>query len=394
MFISSLAVMVLASFPEASGSRLRYRANRVQSTTDFRDASSTWTALRQQQSGLIDDLQQEQLLVEAQIEDMTDMMDEMATLDAFSMEESFTPTMAPSTPLGGSSGPTVSVSPSSSEPSVGMPPSSAPSVSTTPSTAPSVSSQPSSEPSVSAQPSLPSEVIVTPTRTPTFPPSDTPTGSPTDKPSMAPTNVPTASPSSTPSVSVVPSSLPTDYPTVSLAPTSTSTLIECQITEREREILIFGILDQVADSALIRDISTPQGMAADFIIHQDARRLCPDNAKIIQRWVTATVYFSTGGDDWIKCSALGSDPCGTEKPFVNKTAFLSSFNECQWAGISCNFQECVTEIEFGKSASQLVESLVPPVLGFLHSVISLTPTAVTDGYCFRRGKQSARHHPK
>lgn len=116
--------------------------------------------------------------------------------------------------------------------------------------------------------------------------------------------------------------------------------------------MIFGILDQVADSELIRDISTPQGMAADFIIHQDARRLCPGNAKIIQRWVIATVYFSTGGNDWIKCSASGSDPCGTEKPFVGKRAFLSPLNECQWAGISCNFQACVTEIEFGKSGSR------------------------------------------
>jgi hypothetical protein len=343
MFISSLALMALASFPEASGSTLRYRANRVQSTTDFRAASSKWKALRQTQSGLIDELQQEQLLVETQIEDMAEMMEEVAALDGFSMGEIFTSTMAPSAPSGGSSGPTVSVSPSA-EPSASRSPStSAPSVSTKPSTTPStIPSQPSSEPSLSTQPSLLFEAIITPTRTPTFPPSDTPT----DKPSMAPTDVPTASPSSTPSVSVAPSSSPT---TGSPAPTTTPTLVECQITEREREILIFWILDQVADSALIRDLSTPQGMAADFIIHQDARRLCPDNAKLIQRWVITTVYFSTGGDDWIKCSASGSDPCGTETPFVGKTAFLSPSHECQWAGISCNFQACVTEIEFGKS---------------------------------------------
>jgi hypothetical protein len=171
---------------------------------------------------------------------------------------------------------------------------------------------------------------------------------------MTPTDAPTVSPSSIPSVSVAPSSSPIDAPTASPAPTSTPTLIDCQITESERAILIFDILDQVADSALIRDISTPQGMAADFIIHQDVRKLCPDDAKIIQRWVIATIYFSTGGDDWIGCSASGTDPCGTEKPFVNQVRFLSPFNECQWAGISCNSQECVTEIEFGESGVGVV----------------------------------------
>ena len=375
MFISSLALMALASFPNASGSGLRYPANRVQSTADFRAASSKWSALRQQQSGLIDELQQEQLLVETQIEDMAEMMEEVAALDGFSMEEIFTPTMAPSTPLGGSSSPTVSVSPSS-EPSVSKSPTSAPSVSTKPSTASPVSFQPSSEPSISTQPTLPSDEIIAPTRTPTFPPSD----APTDTPSMAPTDIPTASPSSTPSLSAAPSSSPTDFPTLSPVPTSTPTLLDCQITESERDILIFSILDQVAeDSTLIRDISTPQGKAADFIIHQDARRLCPDDVKLlIQRWVIVTVYFSTGGDDWIKCSASGSDSCGNETPFVGKRAFLSASHECQWAGISCNSQACVTEIEFGKSGSHHCELLVSPVLLAFHY---LTPTAAaTDGY--------------
>ena len=92
MLVSSLAFVALANFPKASGSNLRYRANRVQSTTDFRAASIKWNDIPQQQPGLIDELQQAQLIVETQAEDMAEMMEEVAALGGFSMKARFTPT--------------------------------------------------------------------------------------------------------------------------------------------------------------------------------------------------------------------------------------------------------------------------------------------------------------
>jgi hypothetical protein len=138
----------------------------------------------------------------------------------------------------------------------------------------------------------------------------------------------------------------------------------CKVSTEQRSELILAALDAVGDSTLIRDETTPQGMAADWLINHDFRRICPDEEKLVQRWVIAVMYFSTGGNDWFQCSAAGSDACGTEDPFITRRRVLSEFSECQWAGISCNAGSCVTEIEFGK------QCLVKPDCGSFDTRIS------------------------
>ena len=51
-----------------------------------------------------------------------------------------------------------------------------------------------------------------------------------------------------------------------------------------------SILDAVSDPALLRDVSTPQGQSADWIISRDTLQECPDNEKIVQRYVLALIY--------------------------------------------------------------------------------------------------------
>jgi hypothetical protein len=102
----------------------------------------------------------------------------------------------------------------------------------------------------------------------------------------------------------------------------------------------------VADPALLRDLDTPQGKATDWLINRDFDQTCPDDEKLVQRWTLAVMYYSTNGDEWDQCSAVGADPCGEENPFLGERRFLSSFNECDWAGIVCNLNGCVTEVEF------------------------------------------------
>jgi hypothetical protein len=104
-------------------------------------------------------------------------------------------------------------------------------------------------------------------------------------------------------------------------------------------------LDGVGDPVLIRDLVTPQGLAANWLINQDYRKVCPDE-KVVQRWVMAVFYYATNGDEWLQCSVDGSDECGSNLPFKSKQRFLSDFSECDWAGITCNTDDCVTEIEF------------------------------------------------
>lgn len=122
-----------------------------------------------------------------------------------------------------------------------------------------------------------------------------------------------------------------------------------------REIQILALLDSVADPVLIRDVNTPQGLATEWLLSQDSRKICPDDPKILQRWVLAVMYFSTGGEQWLQCSnnILATDDCGNEEPFEAEQRFLSAFHECEWAGIDCNELECVTEIEFGKTRAML-----------------------------------------
>ena len=165
----------------------------------------------------------------------------------------------------------------------------------------------------------------------------------TSSPSFVPIIVPSLS-SSLPTI--VPSVEPSLAPTKSVIPSSVPTLEDCLITEKERIDQIYELLDAVGNPESIRDLSTPQGLAADWLIRQDFRKVCPVETIIVQRWVIAVFYYSTNGDSWIQCSTAGSDLCGSIYPFEFKRRFLSESSECDWGGITCNTDDRVTEIEF------------------------------------------------
>lgn len=134
----------------------------------------------------------------------------------------------------------------------------------------------------------------------------------------------------------------------------------------QRAADIITNLETVGDSLLINDPLTPQGRATTWLIEQDTRGLCPPDDQLIQRWTLAVIYYSTGGDTWNQCSENGLDACGLENPFIGKQRFLSEFNECQWAGISCNVDSNVTEIEFEEN--NLVGT-IPTEIGLLTDLI-------------------------
>jgi len=201
--------------------------------------------------------------------------------------------------------------------------------------------------------SKPTPAPTTTTPKPTEPPTAKPSSSPTvsSAPTVTgqtppPTSVPTKSPTAAPTTPA-PTQSPSASPTVSSAPSSAPTTEECGIPEEDRIAGILAALDAVADPDLIRNNDFPQGLATTWLIEEDGYRICPGDEKLIQRWVLAVVYFSTGGDDWFQCSQnpAANDICGAEDPFVGEDRFLSTTNECTWAGISC-IDGCVTEIEF------------------------------------------------
>ena len=197
---------------------------------------------------------------------------------------------------------------------------------------------PTVAPSSAPSPDIPIPVIADPTVSPTPGPTDSPTSGPTNSPTSGPTFSPTASPTS--------ASPTTD------SPTGAPTVEGCNIPAEVRTIEIMKILDAaVVDPSVNRNMATAQGKATSWLLAQDPRKTCPDTPKILQRWVLAIVYFSTGGDNWFQCSSNpnANDDCGQEEPFDGQQRFLSGFHECDWAGITCDDSDCVTEIEFGKS---------------------------------------------
>lgn len=194
-----------------------------------------------------------------------------------------------------------------------------------------------------------------PTVAPTGAPTDAPTNAPTDAPTDAPTNAPTDAPTN------APTNVPTDEPTPLPTPApADATIVEpndlpCDLSPQDRRISILSVLSNVTDPVLLLTPSDPRNVAAEWLIGEDALTLCPFDPKIVQRWALALVYFSTGGDDWFKCSASTvtgdeeDDGCGIEFPFDDgEDRFLAPVNECSWASIECNDQLCVTEVEFGE----------------------------------------------
>ena len=338
--------MVEYPIPTESVGLRRRAVSRVRHTDDLTNRNSIPLTPKE----MMEKLEAQRLAIDEQFEEDEKIMVAMedAGFDFFDGFDSGTFSML----LTGE--PTPSMYPSaSSYPSLGptSAPESASSMTPTDSLYPSLVSATSSEPSIVDLPD--SEAIVT----------DSPSAGPTEsaQPSAFPTETPTTSsmpsqgPTSTPTTSSSPSAAPTDFPTISSSPTSSPTLEGCNVSPIERAVRVMEELDLVADPVLIRDFATPQGKATTWILMEDERRICQGDPKLIQRWVMAVMYFSTGGDNWFQCSANGVDPCGDFFPFQEKDRFLSSSNECEWAGITCNTDACVTEIEFGKPA-HLVES--------------------------------------
>jgi len=128
---------------------------------------------------------------------------------------------------------------------------------------------------------------------------------------------------------------PTPAPTISQPPS-----ISLAPTYDPQEF--YDVLANVTDMAVLDDPSTPQGKAARWLIRGDGRHLQPDDPTLVQRYVMATIYFSTNGDDWTECfAAATSQQCGFrdgEMRHKYYQPFLSEETECYWG--RWNYDAC------------------------------------------------------
>jgi hypothetical protein len=187
-----------------------------------------------------------------------------------------------------------------------------------------------------------SPITVVPVTVPIAIPIIAPVARPTLQPFVSPvTNVPF--PTITPTRSPIGSSSPSNHPTFH------PTMICGMTAQQRRDEIVSQVTDALSTNAFVLlNVTSPQSRALTWLLNERNETTCP-GSKLLQRWVLATIYYSTGGDHWFKCSSRvgASDNCGSESPFVGKTRFLSEDNECLWAGITCDNEKCVTDIEFG-----------------------------------------------
>jgi hypothetical protein len=112
---------------------------------------------------------------------------------------------------------------------------------------------------------------------------------------------------------------------------------EC-LMGRTKEEYIFDLLEPITSAEMVNDLSTPQGMAFDFLVNDDPGLKDPCTSDTIeQRYGLITLYFSTQGEEWIDSSGwLGED------------------QECSWFGVECDDSDIATRLllrKLHKSAS-------------------------------------------
>lgn len=113
----------------------------------------------------------------------------------------------------------------------------------------------------------------------------------------------------------------------------------CGIPEADRRNQILGTLrNDVSTNVALNTAGTPQKLAVDWLLDEDTMQVCPGDKKIVQRYVMALFYFSTAGSSWLECSKNGL--CSEGKNF------LDGASECEWGGLACNNDNCITQIVF------------------------------------------------
>lgn len=110
----------------------------------------------------------------------------------------------------------------------------------------------------------------------------------------------------------------------------------------------------VTSAVEMNTIDSSASLSFEWLVNKDALYLCPDDEKLIQRYVVAKIYFQQEGDTWLECSnpdytSLIDPSCDpedySELGVLKGNPWLDSSHECDWAFITCNDDQCITKIE-------------------------------------------------
>jgi hypothetical protein len=179
----------------------------------------------------------------------------------------------------------------------------------------------------------------------------------------APTQQPTKRPSLLPVASPV-SSLPTQSPIVTNSTQSPT------IFQPEKSIELYSLLVNVSadNGAAIKSSGSPQSLAFQWLASSPDLFLDFSDARIIQRYALATLYFSTDGPRWL-----------------DNIRWLSEVNECLWYTMTtqqnCDDENMYLNLNLG---SNDLTGVIPNELTMLARLQSLTlsggPTRFLGGF--------------
>jgi hypothetical protein len=113
------------------------------------------------------------------------------------------------------------------------------------------------------------------------------------------------------------------------------------MSAKARKQELAGTVFSISGMRAFDDPENPISLALKWLVEDDLRHMCPGDENIPQRYILALLYFSTNGDDWMKCRRDDMAPC------VGKN-FLSVYHECEWGGITCDSNERIQKINLGE----------------------------------------------
>jgi hypothetical protein len=111
---------------------------------------------------------------------------------------------------------------------------------------------------------------------------------------------------------------------------------KCGVSESARSIAFMTVLSTVSQSDALMDTASSRYQAMNWLVNEDAATICPGNdARVIQRYIAALIYFQLGGDSWSNCRADGGSCFQEDSTSVPAIPFLSESSECIWFGLTC-----------------------------------------------------------
>eukprot|EP00986_Skeletonema_menzelii_P008392 scaffold3511_cov146-Skeletonema_menzelii.AAC.16 len=179
--------------------------------------------------------------------------------------------------------------------------------------------------------------------------------------------------SSSYSMSYGPPTPPTPKPTRSTLPpttppTSAPSPICCNPAYLEKLILI-NVYNNDVD---IFDRDGPAKSAMEWLKGDTCScgKFCTD-LQLIQRYILAVLYYSTGGPNWTSCGDAASDAtCEVQSSYGNSEGFnwLTCNSECEWGGTDCRNSGVLNVTDVEKNG---LNGNLPPEIAKLSGLVVL-----------------------